>query len=120
MEAGLYDETLVVLTSDHGEAFGEHGYRWHAKTLFEELVRVPLIIRRPGEDQPGRRIAAPVQLVDIAPTLLDAAGLAIPEELEGQVLPPRAEVGGARASQRAEFGRTRCRERTQRGARDAP
>lgn len=87
-EAGLYDETVVVLSSDHGEEFGDHGHRWHGKTLFEEQVRVPLIIRRPREPQPGRRVETPVQLVDLHPTLLEAAGIPRTSALPGRTLPP--------------------------------
>jgi choline-sulfatase len=82
------DDTLVVLTSDHGEAFGEHQLRGHGHSLFDEVVRVPLIVRRPREPEPGRRVETPVQLVDLYPTLLDAAGLPIPAGLEGRILPP--------------------------------
>lgn len=93
-ETGLYDETWIVFCSDHGEEFGEHGHRKHGRTLFEEQVRVPLVIRRPGEPEPGRRVATPVQLVDIHPTLLAAAGLSPPDDLPGIVLPQAA--AGAR------------------------
>jgi arylsulfatase A-like enzyme len=82
------ERTVVILTSDHGEEFGDHGYRWHGRTLFEEIVRVPLIVRRPGEEQPGRRISQPVQLIDLHPTLLHLAGLPVPGDLPGIVLPP--------------------------------
>jgi arylsulfatase len=89
---GLYDRTLVVLSSDHGEEFGEHGYRWHGRTLFEEQLHVPLIIRRPHESQPGRRVSTPVRLVDTVPTVLQAAGLPVPEDLPGVVLPPEGDA----------------------------
>jgi arylsulfatase A-like enzyme len=64
----------VIVTADHGEEFGEHGGHHHGTTLFEEQVHVPLIWSSPGRVQP-RRIAAPAQLVDIAPTLLSALGI---------------------------------------------
>jgi arylsulfatase A-like enzyme len=78
---GLLDTTLVVVTSDHGEEFFEHGNVGHGRSLYQEMVHVPLIVRGPGVAA-GRRIEAPVQLVDVAPTLLDwfrAAPLAAAE-----------------------------------------
>lgn len=67
----------VIVTSDHGEEFGEHGGQRHGTTLFEEQVRVPLLWSSPGRVQP-RRISSPAQLIDIAPTLLSA--LSIPRD----------------------------------------
>jgi arylsulfatase A-like enzyme len=67
----------VIITSDHGEEFGEHGGHHHGTTLFDEQIRVPLIWSSPGRVQP-RRIDSPAQLVDLAPTLL--AALAIPRD----------------------------------------
>jgi arylsulfatase A-like enzyme len=87
------DETVVVLTSDHGEEFGEHGQLGHGKTVFEEVVRVPLLIRAPGRLSAGARSDSPVQLVDIAPTLLEAAGVSVPTKLPGRSL--FAEANGA-------------------------
>ena len=85
---GLYDETVIVFTSDHGEEFGEHGDKGHGKTLFEEQVHIPLIVRRPDEPAAGARSSVPVQLVDVAPTLLALAGLAPPERVAGHVISP--------------------------------
>jgi arylsulfatase A-like enzyme len=64
------DETLVVFTADHGEEFLDHGALGHAHSLYEELVRVPLIIRPPGGLSEPRRFGEPVSLLDIAPTVL--------------------------------------------------
>lgn len=85
-ESGAYDESLIVFTSDHGEAFGEHGSESHGKTLFAEAVRVPLVIRRPNEKQAGRRVEHPVQLIDVFPTVLDVIGLPPPPSGEGRPL----------------------------------
>ena len=75
---GVLDETILVLTSDHGEAFWEHGRRGHGHAPYEELVRVPLLIRVPGVPEwEGRRIAEPVELVDLLPTLMDLLGLPV-------------------------------------------
>lgn len=80
--SGLSSETLVVVTSDHGEEFMEHGSVLHGRTYFDEVITVPLCVRGPGV-APGVRIDALVSLVDVAPTLLHAVDAAVPEELEG-------------------------------------
>jgi arylsulfatase A-like enzyme len=72
---GLRDDTLVAVTSDHGEEFFEHGEYGHRKTLLEESVRVPLILSGAGAVPEGARVAGLVGLVDVAPTLLDLAGV---------------------------------------------
>lgn len=68
-------QAVVIVAADHGEEFGEHGGRYHGTTVYEEQVRVPLVVSAPGLLVP-RRVSAPVQLVDLLPTVL--AGLAIP------------------------------------------
>ena len=84
--AGLRDRTFVVLTADHGEAFGEHGTHMHGSTLYEEVVRVPLVVAGPGHAP--RRVHAPVSLLDVAPTLLDLFGVATPGTFMGESLVP--------------------------------
>jgi arylsulfatase len=74
-QAGLYDDTLLVITGDHGEAFYEHGVYTHGHTPYDELIHVPLIIKFPENWYAGRRIPALVELVDIFPTLVATAGL---------------------------------------------
>jgi arylsulfatase A-like enzyme len=93
--SGLLRRSLLVLTSDHGEEFGEHGFMgWHSHTLFQELLRVPLILRLPGEGGAALRVADRVQLLDVAPTLLAASGVAGPD-LEGvSLLPLLSSPGG--------------------------
>ena len=80
---GLAEEALVVLTSDHGDEFLEHGGSGHHHTLYQELVHVPLIVRWPVHLPPGRRIEEAVSIVDIAPTLLAALELEHPDPLPG-------------------------------------
>jgi arylsulfatase A-like enzyme len=68
--AGQRDSTLIVFTSDHGEEFGEHGGFLHDHALWDELIRVPLIVAGPGV-RPGRRVREPVSHIDLVPTLAD-------------------------------------------------
>jgi len=69
-ERGLYDEALILVTADHGESF-DHDYYGHSGTLHESIVKVPLIIKLPGNERGGTRIAETVQLTDVYPTVLD-------------------------------------------------
>jgi arylsulfatase A-like enzyme len=80
--SALARRTLVVVTSDHGEEFSDHGSLLHGRTHFQEVIRVPLLLHGAGLPA-GRRVAAPVSLVDVTPTLLAAAGLPAPEDLPG-------------------------------------
>jgi arylsulfatase A-like enzyme len=80
---GLARETLVVLTSDHGDEFLEHGGAGHHHTLYQELVHVPLIVRWPDRLPAALRVGEPVSIVDIAPTLLAALELEHPDPLPG-------------------------------------
>jgi arylsulfatase A-like enzyme len=84
--SGLQDRTVLVLSADHGEAFGEHGARFHATTLYEEMIRVPLLVRLPGKAH--RIIDEPVSLIDLGPTLLDLFGAQTPGHFLGQSLVP--------------------------------
>ena len=72
---GLLDRAVVVVTADHGEEFREHGQLGHGQSLYEELLHVPLVVLAPGAAA-GRDVDAPISLVDLAPTLLDLAGVA--------------------------------------------
>ena len=80
----LWDETVFVVTADHGEAFLEHGDRYHSPTsLPEHLIRVPLLLRAPGLS--GRRsLQKPFSLIHLAPTLLDAVGVSTPNSFQGR------------------------------------
>jgi hypothetical protein len=78
--------TMLVLTADHGEAFGEHETWFHGTTLYEELIRVPLWIRAPGVAP--RRDDTPVTVLDLGPTILDVFGVATPGSSFGQTLAP--------------------------------
>jgi arylsulfatase A-like enzyme len=87
-ETGLATRTLLVLVSDHGEEFFEHGGVGHGKTVYEEQLRVPFLMSLPGVLPEGRRIDVEAQLVDVAPTLLDLLGAEIPAAMQGRSLLP--------------------------------
>lgn len=94
---GFLENAVVVVTADHGEEFGDHGGLLHRGTLFEELVRVPLIVWGRGVE-PGVVDPALVSTIDIAPTLLAAAGIEVPAVMEGRDLlsPEPADWSGQR------------------------
>ena len=79
---GLLDDTVVILTSDHGEEFLEHGSVLHSRTLYEEQLRVPLLLLGPGIPQ-GLRVEGAVSHIDLAPTALTLAGAPLPAGLPG-------------------------------------
>lgn len=85
-QRGVWERTVLVLSADHGEAFGEHGKNFHGFGNYEELVRVPLLIRVPGVTP--RSVATPVSLIDVRPTLLDLIGANTPGTDMGQSLVP--------------------------------
>jgi arylsulfatase A-like enzyme len=73
-ESGVLDNTVVMVTSDHGEQFGEHGLMDHGNSLYVPLLEVPLVVHYPDEVPAGVRIETPVSLRDVAITLADLAG----------------------------------------------
>jgi arylsulfatase A-like enzyme len=83
-ELGLSENTLVLFTSDHGESMTEHGIYFDHHGLYDTTIHVPLIMRWPGHLPSNVRLPHLLQASDIAPTLLDAAGLAIPKEMDGR------------------------------------
>ncbi|MEM7694075.1 MAG: choline-sulfatase [Pseudomonadota bacterium] len=84
-EAGLLDNTLIIVASDHGDMLGERGM-WYKKTLFEPAIRVPLIVAGPGVS--AGRTATPVSLLDLMPTLCDLAGATPTTPMDGRSLAP--------------------------------
>jgi arylsulfatase A-like enzyme len=84
-ETGLYDKTILIITADHGEAFGEHKVYGRGFWLFEELIHVPLIIKMPNAKN-GRRIKELAQSIDIMPTILELVGIRVPHEAQGKSL----------------------------------
>jgi arylsulfatase A-like enzyme len=89
-ETGLAENTLVVYTSDQGFYMGEHGW-FDKRFMYEESLRTPLVMRYPGKIDSGTRIDAMVQNLDHAPTILDFAGAAIPEDMQGLSMKPLLE-----------------------------
>ncbi|MFT4538081.1 MAG: choline-sulfatase [Planctomycetota bacterium] len=80
---GLLDETFVMMTGDHGEAFGEHGELSHGIYCYEPTMHVPLIIRNPSDPKAGERSQVLTSTVDVMPTLAAAMGLKVPSQLDG-------------------------------------
>jgi len=106
-EAGLWDETVFVLMSDHGQSLYEHGHpHGHGGIVWENALRVPLFIRIPGEPRlAGRRVSDPVELVDLLPTLLELTGLPpATDDAAGRSLAPLI-AGRAGADEEAGAGR---------------
>ena len=89
-DRGLYDNLMIIVTSDHGEAFGEHGLLEHGVSVYQDQVWVPLIVKYPGRNAP-ETVLETVSLVDVMPTVLDSIGGRPPEGLDGVSL---RRVGG--------------------------
>ena len=83
---GLEGDTLVVVTGDHGEGLMSHGHMFHGVHIYEEGVRIPLIARWPGHIPAGVVVPGPVGLTDLAPTVLDLAGVSFPASAQGRSL----------------------------------
>ena len=86
-ETGLDKNTIVVFTSDHGYHLGEHGH-WQKRTLFDNSTRVPLIVSGPGINKDQKLMDAPIELIDIYPTLMDLVGIKTPEFVSGKSFAP--------------------------------
>lgn len=101
-DIGIYNDSLIIFTSDHGTYLGEHnrtgkinifkGDERGPWPLYEELIRAPLAIKLPGQSHAGKKINSLIRVVDIFPTLLDAAGISLDKKLPGQALLPEREV----------------------------
>ncbi len=85
-DRGLYDKTMIVFTADHGEEFYDHGGWWHGTTLYDEQIRIPLIIKLPGSKQRGTVDTRIARSLDVAPTIIGAAGAAVPGAMQGMDL----------------------------------
>ncbi len=89
-QLGVLDNTLIVVVSDHGEEFWEHGWTAHGQSLYQELAHGVLLMWNPKLISAARRVAEPVQLIDVMPTVLDLLSLKIPDVVQGQSLAPFA------------------------------
>jgi len=87
-DADVLDRTLIVFAADHGETFGEHGVHGHARNVLTPVVHVPLVFRFPFPVRPHVRVTTQVRNVDVAPTLLELAGIPVPAGFEGSSLLP--------------------------------
>ena len=100
---GLYDDTLIIITADHGEEFMDHGQIGHGETLYDEMIRVPLIVKFPcpGPHCGPRTVTSQVELVDIFPTVMRAVGMEPPGHLVGRNLSDPAAESRVAYSERA-------------------
>jgi arylsulfatase A-like enzyme len=115
-EAGVLDETIVIVTSDHGQAFGEpHPVHeiGHGQTLYDSVLRVPLLWWSPGRIPAGRVVDQQVESIDIAPTLLDLLGEAPPPEFVGRSLAGLLRGTGEDVEERLAFSQTTSHTRVQ-------
>ncbi|MHC4993920.1 MAG: sulfatase [Planctomycetota bacterium] len=107
---GLRENTVIVMTSDHGYHLGEHGM-WKKQSIFEESARVPLIIDAPGMPQPGKPSDNPTEMLDIYPTLAELCGLETPDYLDGVSLVPVLKDAKVRVSEAAMSQMSRSKNR---------
>lgn len=115
----LYDEMTIIITADHGEEFQEHGGFWHGTTLYDEQVRVPLLVKLPFASRGGEVVSAWSQSIDLLPSILTSVGLPVPEGSQGRtdlldagftgstdVLAEESHEGNVLSSLRARRGRS--------------
>jgi hypothetical protein len=105
---------MIVFLSDHGEELLDHGGWVHGHTLFDELVRVPLVVKYPGRREAGRRVAGQVQLLDVLPTILKGQDMPVPAGIAGRAL---EESFSGTAPERPTVLETKYREHVAYGAR---
>ena len=86
--AGIYDNALIAVMSDHGESLGEHGENTHGVFLYDSTIRVPLLLKFPNAKFAKQKVSARVNLADVAPTVLEAIRAPIPAAMQGQSLIP--------------------------------
>jgi arylsulfatase A-like enzyme len=105
---GLYDSAVMAVMADHGESLGDHGEDTHGVFLYDETIRVPLLIKLPHGSAGGKLIENRVELVDVLPTLLQEAQIEIPKEVQGESLLPLMKAGSAGRNSSAEGGREKA------------
>jgi arylsulfatase A-like enzyme len=99
-ELGIAEDTLVVFVSDHGEEFFDHDGTFHEDNVYGELVNVPLLLRWPRGIPEGHVVDETVQILDLAPTILELAGISVPERMQGESLAPLLATSGVRWTKR--------------------
>jgi arylsulfatase A-like enzyme/Tfp pilus assembly protein PilF len=99
--AGIYENSLIAVMSDHGESLGEHGENTHGVFLYDSTIRVPLVIKFPKARFGKERVAARANLADVAPTVLDAVQVPIPAAMQGESLLPL--IGAKEVPDRVSF-----------------
>ncbi|MFH1277483.1 MAG: sulfatase-like hydrolase/transferase [Candidatus Eisenbacteria bacterium] len=82
-DLGIYDEAIILFLADHGEEFGDHGGWFHGRTLYQEMIGMPLVLRLPGGERGGTRSRLSVDMVDLYPTLCGLSGIDGPEAAQG-------------------------------------
>ena len=92
-ERGLYDRSLIVFLSDHGEGLNDHGEDEHGVLLYREAIHVPLLVKLPGSRRAGETVRAPVALIDVFPTVAAVAGMNPPSSLPGRSMTEWLEPG---------------------------
>jgi arylsulfatase A-like enzyme/Flp pilus assembly protein TadD len=101
---GLFQNTVIAIAADHGEAFGEHGERWHGMFLYDETIHVPLLMKLPDDKNAGQHVDSRVALADVAPSLLEVAGVPIPSTMQGQSVFPLIDMPKTSASKQTGNG----------------
>ncbi len=94
-DEGLYDRTLIIVTSDHGEEFYDHGGWGHGQSLYNVLLHVPLLMRYPPLFSAGVRTPIVSRHVDLLPTILDFSAIPAPDSIEGKSLIPQIKNPGS-------------------------
>jgi len=103
-DRGLYDQSLIVVLSDHGEGLGDHGEEEHGLFLYREAIQVPLVVKLPQQKFAGEKVSAPVQLIDVVPTILERTGVTMNAKLPGRSL--TAFLGEKASEKRAIYSET--------------
>ena len=103
---GVYDRTVIVVTSDHGESRGEHNEATHSLLAYNSTLHIPLVIKPPTGVPVGQRVASRVGLIDVFPTLLDWLDLSVPDGIQGRTLAPALADGGASLDDRVLYAET--------------
>lgn len=83
---GIYDNSVIAVMADHGEAFGEHGEREHGIFLYDETIHVPLLLKLPAQHNAGTRVDERAGLADVAPTILQTLKIVVPPQMQGTPL----------------------------------